>query len=86
MAASDIDAQLARDYIYEWIESEGQDIDSDEADQHLLTKACLRAYGIIFISSFCQGMIDPGIVWEEIEKQVCYVHSRNFCIDVITSV
>lgn len=71
IAASDIDAQLVRDYIYELIESEGQDIDSDEADQHNLTKACLRAYGVIFVSSFCQGVIDPDIVNEETEKQVC---------------
>ncbi|KAG0182078.1 Interferon- developmental regulator 2 [Apophysomyces sp. BC1021] len=71
IAASDIDSQLVRNYLYDLIETEGEGLDMDDmapqdVDQFLC--AALRAYGLLFISSFSEGIINFDLVWEEIEK------------------
>ncbi|ORY98044.1 interferon-related developmental regulator-domain-containing protein [Syncephalastrum racemosum] len=59
IAASDIDAQLARDFVYDVLE---------EIDDYQVQCAALHAYGLLCVSSFSQPAMDPDIIHEEIEK------------------
>ncbi|KAG2213015.1 hypothetical protein INT47_011164 [Mucor saturninus] len=70
-AASDIDKQLVREYLFDLIETDGADFNVDElspqeCDQ--LFAESLRAYGILYASSFSTGFVDFDILWEELEK------------------
>ncbi|KAI8371557.1 interferon-related developmental regulator-domain-containing protein [Radiomyces spectabilis] len=71
IAASDIDKQLIRDFIFDFIETEGEafsvdDLSSNAMDQ--LMCAAAKAYGLLFIASFCEGAVDIEILWEEMER------------------
>ena len=71
IAGSDIDTQLARDFVFDLIETDGQEFNTEElSSQHADQLMCmgLRAYGILFISTFYEGVVDPDALWEEVEK------------------
>ncbi|KAI9497802.1 interferon-related developmental regulator-domain-containing protein [Zychaea mexicana] len=71
IAGSDIDTQLVRDFVFDLIETDGQDFNVEElSPQHIDQLMCtgLRVYGILFISTFYEGVVDPEALWEEIEK------------------
>lgn len=70
-AASDVDKQLVRDYIFDLIETDGADFNVDEfssEDRDRLFGAALQAYGILFAASFTTGFVDFDTLWEELEK------------------
>ncbi|KAK9687936.1 hypothetical protein K7432_014581 [Basidiobolus ranarum] len=70
-AASDIDKQLARDYLFNFIETDGADFnvaDLSSTDLDNLFSEVLQAYGILFAASFTTGLVDFDILWEELEK------------------
>lgn len=71
IAASDIDAQLTRDFIFDFLETQGDGFNTHDFSGHemdrLLT-AALRAYGLLFVASFGDGPVQPEAVWDEIEK------------------
>lgn len=70
-AASDIDKQLVRDYLFDLIETDGADFNVEELDpsecDELFAEA-LRAYGILYAASFSTGFVDFDVLWEEVEK------------------
>ncbi|KAI7856031.1 interferon-related developmental regulator-domain-containing protein [Circinella umbellata] len=71
IAGSDIDTQFARDFVFDLIETDGQDFNTEElSSQHTDQLMCmgLRAYGILFIATFYEGVVDPNVLWEEVEK------------------
>ena len=71
IAGSDIDTQLARDFVFDLIETDGQEFNTEELssqDTDQLMCMGLRAYGILFISTFYEGAVDPDALWEEVEK------------------
>ncbi|KAF7723135.1 Interferon- developmental regulator 2 [Apophysomyces ossiformis] len=71
IAASDIDTQLVRNYLYDIIETEGEGLDTEglsTQDIDQLLSAALRAYGLLYISSFSEGILQSDVIWEEIEK------------------
>ncbi|KAI8088593.1 interferon-related developmental regulator-domain-containing protein [Thamnidium elegans] len=70
-AASDIDKQLVRDYLFDLIETDGADFNVEElAPQECdeLFAEALRAYGILYAASFSTGFVDFDVLWEEVEK------------------
>ncbi|KAL0082931.1 interferon-related developmental regulator-domain-containing protein [Phycomyces blakesleeanus] len=73
IGASDIDTQLLRDFIFDIIETGGEEVQlegiSSQQIEHL-TCAALRAYGLLYISTFCEGAVDFDVLWEEVEKVV----------------
>jgi len=70
-AASDIDKQLVRDYLFDLIETDGADFNVEDLSpndlDHLFSEA-LQAYGILFAASFTTGVVDFDVLWEELEK------------------
>ncbi|KAI8886298.1 IFRD-domain-containing protein [Backusella circina FSU 941] len=71
IAASDIDKQLVREYLFDLIETDGAEFNTevlDSQDCDRLFAEALRAYGVLFASSFTQGMVTFEVLWEEIEK------------------
>ncbi|KAI9480936.1 MAG: interferon-related developmental regulator-domain-containing protein [Benjaminiella poitrasii] len=71
IAASDIDKQLVREYIFDLIETDGAEFSVDELSPHdmdrLLFEAT-RAYGLLYAASFTSGFVDFEVLWEEVEK------------------
>ncbi|KAI9019403.1 interferon-related developmental regulator-domain-containing protein [Phycomyces nitens] len=71
IGASDIDTQLLRDFVFDLIETGGEGMElegiSSQQIEHL-TCVALRAYGLLYISTFCEGVIDFEVLWEEVEK------------------
>lgn len=71
IAASDIDKQLIRDYLFDLIETDGADFNVESLSptdcDNLFTEA-LRSYGILYAASFSTGFVDFDILWEEFEK------------------
>ncbi|KAG1454180.1 hypothetical protein G6F56_007387 [Rhizopus delemar] len=70
-SASEIDTHLIRDYIFDFIETDGADFNVDnlstnEKDQ--LMAEAINAYGILFAASFSEGLVDFNVLWEEVEK------------------
>jgi hypothetical protein len=71
IAASDIDKQLVRDYLFDLIETDGAEFNTealDAQDSDRLFAEALRSYGLLFASSFTRGMVNFEVLWEEIEK------------------
>lgn len=71
IAASDIDKQLLRDYLFDLIETDGADFNVEAlstTDCDLLFAEALKAYGILFAASFSTGFVDFDVLWEEVEK------------------
>ncbi|CAO3651329.1 unnamed protein product [Mucor hiemalis] len=71
IAASDIDKQLLREYLFDLIETDGADFNVESlatTDCDLLFAEALKAYGILFAASFSTGFVDFDILWEEVEK------------------
>ncbi|KAI8876838.1 hypothetical protein K501DRAFT_231328 [Backusella circina FSU 941] len=70
-SASDIDKQLVRDYIFDLIETDGIDFNTEALQPHdcdrFLAEA-LCCYGILFAASFSQGVVSFDAVWSEVEK------------------
>jgi hypothetical protein len=70
-AASDIDKQLVREYLYDLIETDGADFNVEELStqdlDHLFSEA-IHAYGILYAASFSTGFVNFDILWEELEK------------------
>lgn len=70
-AASDIDKQLVRDYLFDLIETDGADFNVENLSPNELDNLfseALQAYGILFAASFTTGVVDFDILWEELEK------------------
>ncbi|KAI8084294.1 interferon-related developmental regulator-domain-containing protein [Gilbertella persicaria] len=70
-AASDIDKQLVRDYLFDLIETDGADFNVEHfSTQELddLFCAAIQAYGVLYASSFTSGFVDFDVLWEELEK------------------
>lgn len=70
-AASDIDKQLVRNYLFDLIETDGADFNVGELDAHGLDQflcAAVHAYGVLYASSFTFGFVDFEVLWEEVEK------------------
>lgn len=70
-AASDIDKQLVRDYLFDLIETDGADFNVESlstTDLDNLFSEALQAYGILFAASFTTGVVDFDVLWEEVEK------------------
>ncbi|KAG1380929.1 hypothetical protein G6F61_003626 [Rhizopus arrhizus] len=70
-SASEIDIRLVRDYVFDFIETDGADFNVDglstnEKDS-LMTEA-LKSYGILFSASFSEGLVDFNVLWDEVEK------------------
>jgi hypothetical protein len=62
---------LVRDYVFDFIETDGADFNVDglstnEKDS-LMTEA-LKSYGILFSASFSEGLVDFNVLWDEVEK------------------
>jgi hypothetical protein len=71
IAASDIDKQLLRDYLFDLIETDGADFNVESlspGDMDTLFAEALRSYGILYAASFATGFVDFDILWEEFEK------------------
>lgn len=71
IAASDIDKQLLRDYLFDLIETDGADFNVEALSTtgcDLLFAEALKAYGILFAASFSTGFVDFDVLWEEVEK------------------
>lgn len=70
-AASDIDKQLVRDYLFDLIETDGADFNVEDLSahdlDHLFSEA-IHAYGVLYAASFSSGFVDFDILWEELEK------------------
>lgn len=70
-AASDIDKQLVREYLFDLIETDGADFNVEELSpqecDNLFAEA-LRSYGVLYASSFSTGFVDFDVLWEEVEK------------------
>ncbi|KAI8639441.1 interferon-related developmental regulator-domain-containing protein [Parasitella parasitica] len=70
-AASDIDKQLVRNELFDFIETDGADYnveDLSRADLDNLFSEAIRAYGMLFAASFTAGVVDFDVLWEELEK------------------
>ncbi|GAN08689.1 interferon-related developmental regulator 2 isoformX2 [Mucor ambiguus] len=70
-AASDIDKQLVRDYLFDLIETDGADFNVENLSPNELDNLfseALQAYGILFAASFTTGVVDFDVLWEELEN------------------
>ncbi|CEP18131.1 hypothetical protein [Parasitella parasitica] len=70
-AASDIDKQLVRNELFEFIETDGADYNVEDlpsGDLDNLFSEAIQAYGMLFAASFTTGAVDFDVLWEELEK------------------
>ncbi|KAI7906533.1 interferon-related developmental regulator-domain-containing protein [Cokeromyces recurvatus] len=71
IAASDIDKQLVRNYIFDLIETDGAEFNVEELssqDMDRLLCEAARAYGLLYAASFTSGFVNFDVLWEEFEK------------------
>ncbi|KAI9322528.1 interferon-related developmental regulator-domain-containing protein [Dichotomocladium elegans] len=71
IAGSEIDTHICRDLVFDLIESEGQGFNTDDFSSHQLDQlasGALRAYGILFVSSFYDHGVTLETLVDEIEK------------------
>jgi len=71
VGASKDNTQLIREYLFELIETDAAEfnvgsLSSNECET--LFAETLKYYGVLFASSFAQGMVDFHQLWEEVEK------------------